>query len=1112
MKEPDSSLKNAVAEFLSAPGVGERWFQLYLLSLSQSTNLLIKYQKDQGLATANPEPGKKILGKASLALGIANISSPAASTDSQRFVACMCSYIGLTSVLPEIPGSSVSVGGLKMIRVRHGCSKRAVAFVDTRPQYYLDCTISNDDDSVVKELLDSDPARTIDYFPLHKAAQAGCLKTARTLYNLLERPAQIDQEGRTPLHLAALGGSTEIIRLLLGNDPCGGYPRRAVVPKMIDIKDNNAQTPLILASLMGNLEATRLLIESGADLAIRDGAGRTALHHIILNCPEAVGDFLARDMGHALDSDHCNILHTAASSGNVQATSTLVNALRISGNLANVINALDDQKRTPLHYAAETGFTDFVEILLKYEMSEEPEKEKYQRAGELAAARGDLATLKLFISPANRASGHKFLQVACKVGQTLVVEYLLRNELVSPDGDGSLGSAPILLATSKCHDEMVRILLKYNASADIEDTQGKCPLHHAAETGNSHLALILLQHQAYIDAPDIKRYTPLHIAAKAGQVSVVKLLLQHGAEFEACSGVGETALHLAVESPESVEALLEAGADRATADTRGQIPLHMAARQKCYKSVDLLISEAGISTRDSHGRPPLFFAIKNNDIDMVMALCKGRYNLQDSQDRMHPALEWAVESSALDVLHFLLNMSSESINKIGKYGQTLIHKAVEEKSLEVLTLLLESGAAVNVLDESKQTALHDAANAGCVEIMRKLIESGAKVNGADDDERTPLHLAARADDVKGLAVLLEANASINMRDSEQRTPLHLATFLGYVHVFERLLEENADIHTFDARGRSPLHTAAAESKTAIAKLLLENGANPDQLDESGDTALHLAIQSLDASVVQLMLDRGADFKITRRNGISCLSLASGYGSAAVLGMLLRVESSSASSTPWDFEDMVAAYWQAIRRNRMETLVILLKKEHRLLDELSSAGSTGLETCLLNRGASCEEEPMATCLLEFGANPFKRHQADRKSSFELGIISRRNLKQMFIEACLELVSNDLSSNTLGLGFKELRIVTELDKPYLWNKLNSLRDATSAVVDNDGWGLDHFIHQSADRITTQLTGTLALMPTRTPTGLLVPPLWLPPDTKAEAIVDIAPSRLQASFVCE
>ena len=61
VREPDSSLKDAVIKFLLAPGVGERWFQLYLLSISQSTDPLTDYQKVQGPTTALPELGRTSL-------------------------------------------------------------------------------------------------------------------------------------------------------------------------------------------------------------------------------------------------------------------------------------------------------------------------------------------------------------------------------------------------------------------------------------------------------------------------------------------------------------------------------------------------------------------------------------------------------------------------------------------------------------------------------------------------------------------------------------------------------------------------------------------------------------------------------------------------------------------------------------------------------------------------------------------------------------------------------------------------------------------------------------------------------------------------------------------
>lgn len=594
----------------------------------------------------------------------------------------MASYVGLVSIIPEILGSAVPAEEPKMINVRRGYSERAVAFSDTGSRYYLDCAISNDDDSVVKGLLDSDRARITNYFPLHKAALAGCLKTAQTLFNLLDNPAQIDQDGRTPLHLAAIGGSTKMIRFLLGKDVSDAHPRRTDVPNMIDIKDGNSQTPLIIASRMGNIEATKLLIESGAGLTIWDDAGKTALHYAVLNCPEAVEDFAAGDSAHIRDDDDCTPLHTAARFGSVKTTSTLVSALRTFHRLVAAINAQDGQEKTPLHYAGENGYTEVVKILLDNEANTELEDKNDKQAAELAAARGHLATVKVFISAAKTTIGDRLVEAASGAGQLLVVQYLLRNKLASPDGDQSLDSRPLSLAASKGHNEVVRTLLRYNAAVNIEDATRKTPLHHAAMNGRYDVARTLLDHRANtnqaanVNAPDIERNTPLHSAARAGRVSVIELLLEHEANVEACSRTKETALHLAVKSPEAVEALLNAGADPNAADMLGQTPLHMATRGKCYESAQhLLRRDANIDARNDDGRPSLYYAITENDLTMVEALCKDRPEVRDSQDRMRSALEWAVESSALDVLRFQLNLSPESVNKPDYSTRTLLHEA-----------------------------------------------------------------------------------------------------------------------------------------------------------------------------------------------------------------------------------------------------------------------------------------------------------------------------------------------------------------------------------------------------------------------------------------------------
>lgn len=1066
VKEPDSILKETVVEFLLAPEVGEKWFQLYLLCNSQSCDPLIGDQE----------------------------------ADARQSAVRIASFVGLASIIPEILSSSASAKEPQKINVRRGYSERAI--LDTEFRDYLDYAISNDNDIVVKALLDSEPARIAKYFPLHKAVLAGCLKTAQILFNLLENPAQVDQDGRNPLHLAAIGGSTKMIRFLLGKNVSDAQARRTDIPNMIDIKDSNSQTPLIIASRMGNIEATRLLIEFRADLAIYDSAGKTALHYAALNCPEAIGDFAAQDSAHIRDDDDCTPLYTAAKYSTVETTCILVNALHASHRLATAINAQDDQKKTPLHYAAENGYTEVVEILLKYEASPEIQ------AAELAAARGHLATVKVFISAAKEQIGERLLKAASGAGQLLVVLYLLHYKLASPDGDKF---RPLSLAASNGHNEVVRTLLRKNAAVNIEDAARQTPLHHAAKSGSYHVAQTLLNHQANVNAPDKTRNTPLHTAARAGRVEVVELLLKHGANVEAHSRMRETALHLSVKSPKAVKALLNAQADQNATDMSGQTPLHMATREKWRESAEhLLESGADISIQDDDGKPSLYYAINQNDLTMVKAFCENKVDFRNSEDQMHCALKWAVESSALEVLEHLLASSPKSVNKRDVNGRTILHEAAKIGSLQILNLLLEAEATIDKQDDSLRTPLYVAADCGRVDSVKRLLIEGADVKLVDNGGWSPLHAAA--DKLEITKILIAYGAEINLQNNDFWTPLHLAAEWFCTAVAKILLESGADPNKANSHGETALHLALGKNDHEMVAAMLSHGADVNRLDGQGLTPLHTAIKSCWVEVVGLLLNKEVDLKIKPEDGLSCLSLAVDKDMHEMLEVLLSEGRSLAPGAVYDFEDMAAAYWKAIESDSPNSLKVLVNHESRLLDEVSNKGFTGLETCLRNRRESGKEQSVAIRFLELGVNPFKRRQADQESCFELGIIYRYALTLEFIDACLNSVPNDLSSATCDLGFKDLRIAAELDKPDLWKKLESLREAASMMTDPDGWSLDHFIHQSAGRVPARLKDKQALKPTRTPTGLVVPPTWLPSATDIEAQMDIAPSRLECSFACE
>ena len=101
-----------------------------------------------------------------------------------------------------------------------------------------------------------------DESPLMLAAIKGALDICR---QLIERDADVNKPGWTPLHYAASGGKPEVIQLLLDH-----YA-------YIDAASPNGSTPLMMAARYGTTEAVELLLASGADPMLKNQLGLTAL-------------------------------------------------------------------------------------------------------------------------------------------------------------------------------------------------------------------------------------------------------------------------------------------------------------------------------------------------------------------------------------------------------------------------------------------------------------------------------------------------------------------------------------------------------------------------------------------------------------------------------------------------------------------------------------------------------------------------------------------------------------------------------------------------------------------------------------------------------------------
>lgn len=83
----------------------------------------------------------------------------------------------------------------------------------------------------------------------------------------------------------------------------------------------------------------------------------------------------------------------------------------------------------------------------------------------------------------------------------------------------------------------------------------------------------------------------------------------------------------------------------------------------------------------------------------------------------------------------------------------------------------------------------------------------------------------------------------------------------------------------------------------------------------------------------------------------------------------------APGTGWSYDDLVPAYWKAVEKHQHESVKLLIKKNRRLLHELSEKGFNGLETCLYSNRSGHGKKLISLLFLKLGIDPFARWLSD-----------------------------------------------------------------------------------------------------------------------------------------
>jgi ankyrin repeat protein len=250
--------------------------------------------------------------------------------------------------------------------------------------------------------------------------------------------------------------------------------------------------------------------------------------------------------------------------------------------------------------------------------------------------------------------------------------------------------------------------------------------------------------------------TPLLFAIRDGNASMMRLLLDHGADLSQSSGNHTTPLIIALLNGQVGMAteLLNRGADPNAADD-----YHRAA---LFAAIDLRnFNHEKYGDLPTDGRDPL---------DLIKALLKKGANPNLRTDTVP--------------VHGLMQFDASWVNFD---GQTPFVRAALSGDIEVLRLLLESGADPNIATTQGSTALMAAAGinwipgqtfthseADYVEAVKLCLERGAPINASNSLGLTAMHGAANRGWESIIQILADHGAVLDAKDKEGRTPMTFA--------------------------------------------------------------------------------------------------------------------------------------------------------------------------------------------------------------------------------------------------------------------------------------------------------------------------------------------------
>jgi ankyrin repeat protein len=319
------------------------------------------------------------------------------------------------------------------------------------------------------------------------------------------------------------------------------------------------------------------------------------------------------------------------------------------------------------------------------------------------------------------------LHFAADSGRLEVVELLLERgaEIEAKDADGD---TPLMWAAYAGRANVAERLITAGADLKVQNIRQRTPLHYAGSGGSAEIARLLLAHGADINAQDRGGQTPLIRAVLRDKKEVAELLLGEGADTELRDDYDRTALLLVARetgATDMARLLVDKDADINAEDRFSDTPLVLAAWRGFSGIVDLLIDRGAVIPATGENSEELAsYSAERGLVRLFQALVEVGADLSMKNANGGTLLHSACEGESAEIARLLLNQGLD-INQEDRYGWTPLHYAAEKGRHEAAVLVLDRGADIDKKTLAGYTPLNIAQEYEREGIVQLLVARGA---------------------------------------------------------------------------------------------------------------------------------------------------------------------------------------------------------------------------------------------------------------------------------------------------------------------------------------------------------------------------------------------------